>query len=115
MTLLRILIGFLIEKAYAQNAWQLYCSQLGGYCGSGRAFIIQLATRVEQMVVQFIGGAAVLAVIYGGIRIITSGGDDSKRDEGKKIIEIALIGLVLAILAHSLVLFVAGFVSGAVG
>ncbi len=115
MHFLSTFFGSLVEKAHAQNFFQYYCEQLGQYCGSGQAFVIQVASHIEQLIIQFIVGAAVLAVIYGGLRMIISGGDDSKRDEGKNIMIVALTGLVLAIAAHAIIQFIATFVGGVVG
>ena len=113
MRFLFFLSGLLTQTAYANglqsNPLQIYCQALGTSCGTGRSFLIDLASTVEALIVTLIGGAAVLAVIYGGILIITSSLDESKRETGKKVIEVALIGLVFALLAHSVVIFVGNF------
>jgi len=38
----------------------------------------------------------VLAVVYGGIKLSASGGNDQAREDAKKIVFYALIGLLLA-------------------
>lgn len=49
------------------------------------------------------GSVAVLMLVYGGIRFITSGGNQDQRDEATKIIRWAIIGLLVVILAYALV------------
>ena len=49
------------------------------------------------------GGAAVLMLIIGGIRYITSLGNQERREESKKTIQYALTGLVAIILAYAAV------------
>ncbi|MBU4224093.1 pilin [Patescibacteria group bacterium] len=38
---------------------------------------------------------AVLALIYGGVMILTSGGSETRRDKGKKAISAAIWGLII--------------------
>jgi len=114
-TLTFFITFFSAGTAHAQNAYSQYCEALGTYCGDGRAFVIHLATRIETIIVQFIVGAAICAVIYGALKIVTSAGDDGKKEEGKNIIVTALIGLVLAIAAHAVISYVAGFLTQAIG
>ena len=119
MRILLFLLGFLPQRAFAAisvpQAFQQYCSALGSYCGSGRGFLIQLAERVETLVTEVIGGLAVVAFLYGAVRMVFSGIDESGREQGKTIMKVAATGLVLAILAHTIVQFVADFVSESVG
>jgi hypothetical protein len=53
-----------------------------------------------------IGGISVLVIIVGGIRYITSGGDQAGITAAKNTILYAVIGLVVAMLAYSIVHFV---------
>ena len=51
-------------------------------------------------------------VIYGGVRYITSGGDDSNTKDAKGTIRTAVIGIVFLVLAIAIVRIVAGFFGG---
>ncbi|MCK4919009.1 MAG: TrbC/VirB2 family protein [Candidatus Pacebacteria bacterium] len=51
----------------------------------------------------FVGLIAVLMVIYGGFLYLTSAGDDTRAENGKKTISYALIGLVIAGFAYAIV------------
>lgn len=53
-----------------------------------------------------IGVVAVVMVIYGGFRYVTSGGDSSGVTSAKNTILYAIIGLVVAALAYALINFV---------
>ena len=102
-------IGLGAEKAYAgaYNAFNKYCSTLHSGCGSGgvggKKFLAWLADNVA--------GGSVIAIIYGAISIGTSAGDDTRRENGKKVIIYALIGLILAIAAEAVISFVNNFVT----
>ena len=76
----------------------------------------QLALRIGQFFAVLIAGAAILAIIYGAIRLITSAGNDQGKEEAKKVITTAIIGLILALAAEAIILFIArviGSISGA--
>lgn len=53
-----------------------------------------------------IGSFAFLAIVIGGIVLLTSAGDDSSLQKGKDIIKYAIIGLVVALAAFFIVAFV---------
>ena len=54
------------------------------------------------------GIVAVIAIIYGGIKFIVADGDASKIKGGRDTIMYAVVGLVVAIMAYSIVGFVVG-------
>ncbi len=56
----------------------------------------------------FLGLAAVAVIIYAGVLMVTSAGDDEQTGKGKTIIMWAVIGIVIVLLAYSLVNFVLG-------
>lgn len=109
MNLFLVIIHWLIPKAYASPITD-YCQALHPGCGSGRYFIIDLANGVVNFLSTIVGGAAVLALIWGAIRILSSGGNDEGKNQGKTIIIAALAGLVLALAGKTFVYFVAEFV-----
>ena len=53
-----------------------------------------------------IGAISVIMIIYGGIRYVTSGGDQGAVTSAKNTILYAVVGLVVAILAYAIVNFV---------
>lgn len=65
-----------------------------------------IITNVIQVLVIIIGAASVIMVMIGGLKYIISSGDPAKVSNAKDTILYALIGLVVAILAQSIVSFV---------
>lgn len=65
-----------------------------------------LWTRILDTFTFIIGGISVLMIIIGGIRYVTSGGDQAGITAAKNTILYAVIGLIVAMLAYSIVHFV---------
>ncbi len=57
------------------------------------------------------GGVAILIIVLGGIRYVTSTGDATRVKQAKDTILYAIFGLVIAILAFAIVNFVANRIS----
>lgn len=55
----------------------------------------------------FSGVVALFIIIWGGIRFITSGGDQKQVEEARKVLTYAVIGLVLILLSFAIVRFIA--------
>lgn len=111
MTLYYFIVGLIIKAVYAaQTPISQYCAPLHPGCGAGSAFIFQLSYRVIDVVSILIGGSAVFMVMYGGIKLIISGGNEEGKTQAKNIITAALIGLFLAIMGKAFVEFTADFV-----
>ena len=107
MRLLTFLIGLVTDRASAAdpNVWGIYCNTFGA-CGGGKTFLMDLAGRTATFIFQLVGGGAVLSVLYGSVRLVFGG--EGAKDEAKKIIQYALGGLVLAIMAWSIVWYIEG-------
>jgi hypothetical protein len=75
-----------------------------------------MSTVIVSILNAVIGVAGIVAVIFiiiGGINYMTSGGDSTKVEKGKKTIIYALIGLVICALAFAIVNWVvAGVLNG---
>lgn len=79
-----------------------------------------IATTIVNVFSVIVGAAAVIMIIYGGFRYITSGGDSGKVGNAKNTLIYAIIGLVIVALAQLIVRYVltqssnasAGFDSG---
>jgi hypothetical protein len=56
-------------------------------------------------VLGFVGLAAVIVIIIAGIYLIISMGEDEQRDKAKKIIQYAIIGMLIIFFARALVGF----------
>jgi len=63
----------------------------------------ELLVALLKYLVGFLGGLAVLFIVIGGVRMVTSAGIPSQIEAGKKTITWAVIGLVVALLAFKIV------------
>ncbi|MBW6440667.1 pilin [Patescibacteria group bacterium] len=59
--------------------------------------------NLTNWILGFAASIAVLALIWGGVQYMTSAGDTSKAENGKKTVSAGLIGLVLAGIAFAIV------------
>ena len=74
--------------------------------GNGSQNLQQLLTTIINYFSIFVGVIAVIMIIVGGLRYITSGGESGKVSGAKTTIMYALIGLVVVALAQLVVHFV---------
>jgi len=74
--------------------------------------LVQTAINIGQYVLGFIGSITLLMFVYGGVVMLTSAGNPSKVQEGKSILINAVIGLLIAFLAYTVVTFVVSAVTG---
>lgn len=65
-----------------------------------------IAETIVNVFTWIVGVVAVIMIIYGGFRYITSGGDSGKVSGAKNAIIFALVGLVIVILAQIIIRFV---------
>jgi hypothetical protein len=64
--------------------------------------------NVTSILALIVGFVSVAFVVWGGFKYITSGGDSGGVSSAKNTIIAALVGLVLAIMARPIILFVVG-------
>lgn len=69
--------------------------------------VLPVVTNIIASVLAMFGVIAVVVLIYGGISYVISTGDATKVNKAKHIIMYALIGLVVSMLAYTIVTFVA--------
>lgn len=67
--------------------------------------------RVVNIMLFIVGAVAVIMLIFGGVRYVTSGGAQDQVTAAKNTIMYAIIGIVVAILAYAVVNFVISGVS----
>jgi hypothetical protein len=112
MTLLRravlsvplALSGLLLSSAaYAQI--NISNCPSGIKCGniSGGGSIAGLIVNIINFILAFLGVLAILFIVVAGIRLVVSQGDDSAKDKAKKTIIYAVVGLIVVILAGTIV------------
>lgn len=83
-----------------------------GNTSGGTQKIQEIVTTVINIFSIIVGIVAVIMIIYGGFKYITSGGDSGNITSAKNTIVYAIIGLVVVALAQFLVQFVLDKVVG---
>lgn len=78
----------------------------GGSCNSNGSEISKVVATVVNILSLIAGIAAVIMIIVGGLRYITSGGDSSKVASAKSAIIYSIVGLIIVALAQFIVRYV---------
>ncbi|MEO8105468.1 MAG: pilin [Candidatus Saccharibacteria bacterium] len=87
----------------AQGTTNSDCGTAGQSGGNGLTSIAQNIVNIFSIVV---GIVAVIMIIYGGFKYITSGGDSGNVSSAKNTLIYAIIGLIIVALAQIIVHFV---------
>ena len=107
-------VGFLHPTAaFAESAKDAVCSGVGAVSGTtgcanpnGSSSVNDIVATVVNVMSVLVGVTAVIMIIVGGFRYVTSGGDSGKTSGAKNTIVFALVGLVIVALAQTIVRFV---------
>lgn len=83
--------------------------------GLGNTDPREMAARVINIMLGFIGIIAVIIILLGGFKWMTAAGNEEKVDEAKKLIGAGVIGLVVILAAFALAQFVLNAMYGATG
>ncbi len=100
--LLIVLTGLLLPaKAFAVSITD-YGWSCDGFlkCGSSQDAVTDITINIINTVFNTITVLAIIAFLYGGVRMIVSRGEEGK-EVGKKAMMYAAIGLILAILTYN--------------
>lgn len=93
-------------KAYAAD-FQLLPSPQSGADGSYELIdLIHIIGNIIEIALIFVGVVAVIYIIMGGIKYITAKGDEEATAGAKATITYAIIGLLIAIAAFTVIRFV---------
>lgn len=79
---------------------------IGGSLGLPQEDAPSLVIRVIQFNLAGIGLTALIMILFGGFRYLTSAGNQDAIDSAKKVIRTAVIGLFLVFLAQAFFMFV---------
>lgn len=63
-------------------------------------------TQIYKVIISISGGAALLAFIFGGFKVLTAGGDKQRVDSGKAMVMGALMGLLIIVFSVFLLKFI---------
>ncbi|MFH0891808.1 MAG: hypothetical protein V1867_03440 [Candidatus Falkowbacteria bacterium] len=83
--------------------------------GLGNTDPREMAARVVNIMLGFIGIIAVIIILLGGFKWMTAAGNEEKVDEAKKLIGSGVIGLIILLAAFALAQFILNALYGATG
>ena len=95
------------HEFYLNKLWNIFDPTAANVCPPQVKFVGCLALRLANFVAQFVWIGCTLAIIWGGIRMASSGGNDEGRTQGKAIVVTAMIGFALALTAQVIINFAA--------
>lgn len=78
----------------------------GTATGLGTKDIREGVMSIVNVLLGFLGILAIIIILWGGFRWLTSGGNEEKVGEAKKIITSGIIGLVIIFTAYAIATFV---------
>ncbi len=87
-------------------------SAIGGATSAWGGSLRQAILATINFFLYFLGVIATGMVIYGGYLYITSMGEDSKMEEGKKVLTYAAIGIIMILLSFAIVNTITNLGSG---
>lgn len=82
------------------------CQAIGGCTADAEKEVSSTLAEVINLLSAIVGAVAVIMIIVGGFRYITSAGDSTKAASARNTIIYALVGLVIVALAQVIVRFV---------
>lgn len=74
-----------------------------------------IVPKVINLMLFVVGVLAIFMMIYGGIRYVLSGGDNTKVKDAKNTILYAILGLIVAILGYAIVSWIVSMLGSAGG
>lgn len=100
------------SQAAAGDSTSITCE---GDASTSTKGISDLAKKIVDIFSIIVGIVAVIMIIYGGFRYITSGGDSGSVGNAKNTLIYAIVGLIIVALAQVIVRFVLGASSNVTG
>ena len=87
------------------------CVKTPGTVVSPESGIAELILKISVTAMSLVIAAAVLMLIYGGIVYALAAGNDEKIHKSKQIMFWSVVGLIVALLARTLVVYILGIVT----
>ncbi len=110
------LVVFVTASFFSETAIaQVNVGEYGATFGLGTADLMSTVINIVQWALGFLGLIAVIMIMYGGFIWMTAGGNPEKIDKAKKILQRAVIGLVIILLSWAITLFITTRIQDATG
>ncbi len=94
----------------SSNPYNITASDIGVPCST--ANLGQAVANGVALMMELMGGLALIFIIVGGLQYVLSGGDPKKTSTARETILYACVGLGVAIAGYAIVTFIAGATSG---
>lgn len=82
------------------------CTDAGTKICQGAGDIKGLTQKLINALLYILGAIAVISIVIGGLRYVTSDGDPSKIQSAKNVILYSVVGIIVAVLAYAIVNFI---------
>lgn len=89
-------------------------SGFAGSAGLGSGDLVSTIAAIIRVALGFLGVVAVVIILAGGFKWMTSGGEDAKVKDAKKLMISGCIGLAIVLAAYAIASFVIGSLVGAI-
>ena len=80
--------------------------QYGTATGLGTKDVREGIMSIVNLLFGFLGVLAIVGIVFGGFKMMTSGGNAEKTADGQKVVAAGVIGLVIIFLAYAIASFV---------
>ncbi|MDD3679141.1 MAG: pilin [Patescibacteria group bacterium] len=74
--------------------------------------LTNLIQSIVNWVVYIAGSACIIALMYGGIRYATAGGNEDRVDDAKKILKYAVIGVIVIMASYTITKLIVSAIGG---
>jgi type IV secretory pathway VirB2 component (pilin) len=74
--------------------------------GLGTQGLTETVASIIQVIIGFLGVVAIIIILIGGFKWMTSGGNEEKVGEAKKLLSAGVIGLIIILAAYAITTFV---------
>ena len=104
-----VVIGTAIVPAIAlsqTNNWEMGLTQFQGQTGLGNQDLPTTIGKIVNIVLSFLGLIAVVIIIIGGFMWMTSGGNEEKIGDAKKLMINGIIGLLIIVVSYAAANFI---------
>lgn len=87
---------------------------IGEVAGLGEAELSAVVARIIRAILGFLGVVAVVIILWGGFKWMTSGGQAEKISDARKLIIMGIVGLGIVLASYAIASFVITALVGAV-
>ncbi len=94
------------QRAFAQTGGAFFSGASEAPAATAQGDLPSNVVRVINFFLGILGLVAVAFLIYAGVLMVTAGGNDEQVGKARKIITYAVVGIVIILLAYTIVQFV---------